>query len=159
MQPDHGETDRLSKPCQKIVRLKRRAEFLRVGKGRRWHCGALTIQAAARPIGEEADESRFGITLTKKVGNSVVRNRARRRLREALRLGSGDFCAKRGHDYVLVGRIDAVRLPFTALRAEIARGLDAVHRTGKTPGGRRPDLTKTATSAGRAAPERIRPGP
>ena len=72
------------------ARLTRRAEFLRVGKGQRWHGTAMSIQAEVREADAD-DQPRFGFTLTKKVGNAVVRNRARRRLREALRCPRAPF--------------------------------------------------------------------
>ena len=155
------------------VRLKRRAEFLRVGKGQRWHGTAMTIQAEARPVegdgvcagASDGAAARFGFTLTKKVGNAVVRNRARRRLRAAVRLAPPDLPAKPGHDYVIVGRIEAIRLPFEALGRELARGLVAVHERGKRRDKPRPSAGREdaipfhAKSPGRPAPERIRPKP
>ena len=65
-------------------RLKRRAEFLRVAsKGRRAPVHGLVLQALARA---DAAPARLGFTVTKKVGNAVIRNRTRRRLKEAARL-------------------------------------------------------------------------
>ncbi len=86
-------------------RLKRRADFLRVAaKGRRAPVHGLVLQALAR-----ADDgpARLGFTVTKKVGNAVVRNRTRRRLKEAARLLFAG-CPVSGHDIVLIGR-DATR--------------------------------------------------
>ncbi len=150
------------------LRLKRRAEFLRVGQGQRWHGTAVSLQAEARVV-DAGGPPRFGFTLTKKVGNAVVRNRARRRLREALRLAAGDLPAKPGHDYVIVGRIAAVRLPFATLGRELGRGLVAVHERGRRrdkprlADGKQSDTkrsdTKHADTPGRPAPERTRPKP
>ena len=155
-----------------VGRLKRRAEFLRVGKGRRWHGTAMTIQAEARLLADDG-LARVGFTLTKKVGCAVVRNRARRRLREAVRLASAGLPIRPGHDYVIVGRIDAVRVPFSALGEELARGCAAVHARGKrrdktgavlpapdpkgaSPG---PAISTNAKAPGRTELERIRPQP
>ena len=123
-----------------IGRLKRRADFVHVGKGKRWHGKALSLQAGRRDVTErEPDMPRVGFTLTKKVGNAVVRNRARRRLKEAVRL-TPDLPAKLDHDYVIVGRIDAIRLPFAALQTELTRALRGVHDEARVasrrPGGR-----------------------
>ncbi len=109
------------------LRLTRRADFLHVGKGRRWHGKALTVQTAER---DEKGEARIGFTLTKKVGCAVVRNRARRRLREAVRL-SPELPLQPGNDYVIVGRLDAIRLPFADLMRELARAVTAVHRSAE----------------------------
>ena len=68
-------------------RLKRRAEFQRAGKGRRVGASGFTMQANARVSSDAAEGPRFGLTVTKKIGNSPARNRIRRRLREAMREG------------------------------------------------------------------------
>ena len=127
-----------------IGRLKRRADFVRAGQGKRWHGKAMTLQAGPprRPTEDGATEGaaafpRVGFTLTKKVGCAVIRNRARRRLKEALRL-SKDLPVKPGHDYVIVGRIDAIRLPFDAIKTELTRALTSVHDEARA-GSRRPE--------------------
>ena len=79
------DTDCKDSAPEAIGRLKRRAEFQRVGRGRRKAVEAFTLQAARReesrggPVGP-----RVGFTVTRKVGHAVVRNRIRRRLKEAL---------------------------------------------------------------------------
>lgn len=103
-------------------RLARRAEFQRAGKGRRISGPALTLQANARSAPDTLEGPRFGLTVTKKTGNSPVRNRIRRRLREAMRRVS-PLDAKRDHDYVLMARREALTLGFDALVDEIANAL------------------------------------
>ena len=110
-------------------RLKRRADFLRAAKGKRFHAKAFTLQAAAR-IDPGPDEARpradvpprFGFTVTKKIGSAVVRNRIRRRLKEAVRTTSA-LPARAGQDYVLIARIESLRLAFPSLQAELLRAL------------------------------------
>jgi ribonuclease P protein component len=86
-------------------RLKRRAEFLRVAsKGRKAPVHGLVLQALVR---DDHEPVRVGFTVTKKVGNAVVRNRTRRRLREAARLLLRDAPVM-GADIVVIGR-DATR--------------------------------------------------
>jgi ribonuclease P protein component len=85
-------------------RLRRRAEFLAVARGRKAPVQGLVLQALKR--GDDAP-ARLGFTVTKKVGNAVVRNRTRRRLKEAARLLLAETPVS-GCDLVLVGR-DATR--------------------------------------------------
>ena len=63
---------------------------------------------------------RVGYTVTKKVGNAVVRNRVRRRLKEAVRVHAAHDMAT-GNDYVIVGRDDVLSIPFDQLKAELSR--------------------------------------
>jgi ribonuclease P protein component len=102
-------------------RLKRRAEFLRVAaKGHKAPSGGVVVQALARP---EAGPARIGFTVTKKVGNAVVRNRTRRRLKEAARLLlRGRPLA--GVDLVLIGRDSTRGRPFAELIEDVRRGLE-----------------------------------
>ena len=108
-------------PVRPPERLKRRAEFLQVaGKGRRVSVHGLALQALSR--GDDGP-ARFGFTVTKKVGNAVVRNRTKRRLREAARLLARENPI-RGVDLVLVGR-DATRTrPFALLLDDLRRALN-----------------------------------
>ena len=67
---------------------------------------------------------RAGFTVTRKVGNAVVRNRVRRRLKEALRIhAAGDMAP--GNDYVIVGREDVLAAPFAQIAAELTRRMRA----------------------------------
>ena len=71
--------------------------------------------------GATASAARVGFTVTKKVGNAVVRNRIRRRLKEAVRVhAAGDM--QPGNDYVIVGREEVLTAPFAADRRPNCRG-------------------------------------
>jgi ribonuclease P protein component len=111
--------------------LTRRAEFQRAGRGKRVNAAAFTLQANVRQTdaptpGAPAQAPRFGLTVTKKTGNSPARHRIKRRLREAMRLTS-PLDAKPDHDYVLMARREALSIKFDALVAEIAGALHRAH--------------------------------
>jgi ribonuclease P protein component len=105
-------------------RLKRRSQFLDAAKsGRKAAVGGVVLQALSR-----ADDApaRLGFTVTRKVGNSVVRNRSRRRLKEAVRLVLAAHPVQ-GIDLVLIGRDSTRKRDFIALQSDIRRALE---RTG-----------------------------
>ncbi|MGE0502575.1 MAG: ribonuclease P protein component [Rhizobiaceae bacterium] len=107
-----------------IQRLRKRAEFKAVQRGEKRRGRLFLLEVLAR-----ADDgpARFGVTVTRKVGNAVVRNRIRRRLREAVRLhAAGDMAA--GSDYVIVGRGDILGARFGDLASELSRRVRAGRR-------------------------------
>lgn len=116
MDPDTGSLpflmapDPQKKPQTKRQILRKRREFLAVAAGRRVHAPLLTLQYRPRETGASDEKTgqsvgiapRFGLTVTKKTGNSVVRNRIRRRLRAAL--DQIPFSALPAQDYVIIAR-------------------------------------------------------
>jgi ribonuclease P protein component len=99
-------------------RLKVRAGFLRVAASAiRFVSPAFVLQKAKEP----ADIVRYGLTATKKLGNAVVRNRARRRLRA---LAEGTLLVKAmPYDYVLVARDGITTRPFATLVSDLEKAL------------------------------------
>lgn len=113
-------------------RLRRRSEFRAVRRGRRVSRPGFLLQSL-----KSADDDRpprFGYTVTKKIGNAVVRNRIRRRLKEAVRLSAG-MVATPGTDYVLIGRRAALSLPFDRLIDDLRSGIVSLS-DNQTAGGR-----------------------
>lgn len=114
-------------PPPRLGRLRKRAEFLRIAAhGKKAAMPGVIVQslagAATQPHLDGEAELWLGITVSRKVGNSVARNRARRRLREAARKVL-PRAAAHGHDYVLIGRTETLTRPFPALIADIETAL------------------------------------
>ena len=112
-----------------LVRLKTRADFVRVAAGRmRAVRPAFIVQAAPRPIGEDDGEVvRVGFTASRKVGNAVVRNRAKRRLRAA----AAEVLPRKGRpgmDYVIVARATSSERPYAELVADLEGALRQLDR-------------------------------
>ena len=108
--------------------LRRRADFLAAARARRAPMPGLLVQGRARPAPDpEAGALRVGFTCSKKIGNAVTRNRAKRRLRAAARAVL-PAAGRPGWDYVLIGKPGAtVERPFAALCDDLARALARLH--------------------------------
>jgi ribonuclease P protein component len=104
--------------------LRKRADFLAAARARVAHTKGFVLQARDRGADGSA---RVGFTCSKKVGNAVARNRAKRRLREIARLELPEN-ARPGWDYVLIGRREATATrDFRQMRADLRQALDQVH--------------------------------
>lgn len=104
--------------------IKKRADFVRASNARKQGTPAFLLQARFR--GDDAP-FRVGFTCSKKVGNAVARNRAKRRLREIARLVLNST-GQAGWDYVLVGRKDATATrDFALLQKDLRFALRKVH--------------------------------
>jgi ribonuclease P protein component len=121
--PDAGDT--------RVETLKRRADFLAAARARRWAAQSFTLQGRARAPEEAGrappDLVRVGYTCSKKVGNAVARNRAKRRLRAAA-AALAPALGRAGWDYVLVGKPGATaERPFAAMLDDLRMAFARVH--------------------------------
>jgi ribonuclease P protein component len=118
-----------------LATLKTRADFLHVAASRaRVARPAFILQAAKRAASDsvsaaEAAKVRIGFTASRKVGNAVVRNRAKRRLR-ALAAEVLPRLGRSGTDYVLVARAIPSERPFAVLVADLEGALRQLERPG-----------------------------
>jgi ribonuclease P protein component len=107
---------------------------------------ACLIEAKRRPIkphaSTSAEVSRFGFTVTKKIGNAVTRNRIRRRLKAAL-AELAPALAQPGFDYVVVARPVAFSRPYADIIGDLTRAFAIIH--GGKP-------SKPKNTAGKAQP-------
>jgi ribonuclease P protein component len=113
-----------------VVRLKRRGQFLAVAGARcRYVAPAFVLQSGPRGAPGEIG---IGFTASRRIGNAVARNRARRRLRaavDAILPGA----AKPGYDYVLVARPAILTCPFNLVVSDLASAFTRVLRPRLSP--------------------------
>lgn len=128
--PDlHAATARSGAYCRvrgSLSVLRKRASFLAAARARRETATGMMVQGRDRGDGDPA--MRVGFTCSKKVGNAVVRNRAKRRLRAVAR----DVLIPHGQpgwDYVLIGRAGkTTERPYTALRDDLLSAVQRLRR-------------------------------
>ena len=131
--------------------LRGRREFLAVAKGDKQVRRGLVLQArylASLIPGINATAIRFGLTATKKIGNAVIRNRTRRRLR-ALAHEILSAHGQPGYDYVLIGRAATKHQTWEGLRTDMRSALKKVHQAKpkkprrKRPRAKRPEAKRS----------------
>ena len=153
----------------KIETLKRPSQFKRVRGGVRWAGPLFVIEGRRRAADDDRNEGRdtpgprFGFTITRKVGGAVVRNRIRRRLKEAIRTLSSPS-VRADHDYVVVASRAAHDYPFAELQValreaferlcqQVDSGQPRARRGKRRPAGRR----EAAASRTDGAREAVKP--
>lgn len=120
----------------KLEPLKKRRDFLRVAAAnRKWITPAIIVQACARAENDD-DSVRVGYTASKKVGNAVRRNQAKRRLREAVKRVVS-ISGKQNHDYVLIARKEIAEHSFKELIRDLKWALTRLHKAAGKSGSRK----------------------
>lgn len=110
-----------------MERLKSRPDFLRAAKGVRRVAPAVTLEVCPTPqAAAKSGQIRLGFTASRKVGNAVARNRAKRRLRAAA-AALLPLLGQEGNDYVLVARLDTLTRSFAGLLDDLQSALHAAH--------------------------------
>ena len=111
----------------KLGTLTKRSEFLFVRDGAYSAKGAVVIQCRANPA---HDTIRYGVTATKRIGNAVTRNRAKRRLRVVAREVLPEL-GRPGHDYVLIARDRTPVRDWSKLLTDARRALQSDALSGQ----------------------------
>lgn len=114
----------------KIERLQKRPDFLAAARAVSCAKGAVVLQARNRA--DDTPLIRVGFTATRKVGGAVVRNRAKRRMREAARVLLPQL-AKPGFDYVLIARNGAPTRPWPRLLDDVKSALISLAADSDSP--------------------------
>jgi ribonuclease P protein component len=116
-----------------MERLKRRQDFVAAARAKYCAMPGMVVQARDR---KDDAAPRVGFTATKKLGNAVVRNRVKRRLRELARQHLSAV-ALPGHDYVLIGRQPAFGRAYADLEKDFTSALKRLHHP-RRPGEKDP---------------------
>jgi ribonuclease P protein component len=119
----------------RLCRLKRRAEFLEAARGRKVVTPAFVLRACARREPDPEPTIGVGFTATRRLGRAVVRNRAKRRLREAARHVLPRH-GEAGTNYVLIARQAVTTWPYRQLETDLAKALDRLRRRPASGGSR-----------------------
>lgn len=115
------------KKLGKLGVLRKRSEFLFVREGRYQARGGIVVQARENPASAHI---RVGFTATKKIGNAVIRNRAKRRLR-SVALETLPILGQVGTDYVFIARNSTTTTPYEALVGDAQKALSSLEQMTK----------------------------
>jgi ribonuclease P protein component len=123
-------------PRLAAIRLKNRSDFLRAQRGVRQGVGGLLVEACQTPCANgKTGAFRIGFTASRKIGNAVARNRAKRRLRAAA-AAILPVSAHQHTDYVIIARAGALTRSYALLLKDLAAAVETAHlKLSKTKDG------------------------
>ena len=125
---------RLSKNSNKVIKIIKRSDFISISSKLRARATGLSLQATKRPEKDFPTIShliRVGFTCSRKVGNAVRRNAAKRRLRHVARECLPSV-GKIGWDYVVIGRYrETEEMNFDDLKRSFKTAINQIHKSGK----------------------------
>ncbi|GAA0477073.1 ribonuclease P protein component [Parasphingorhabdus litoris] len=104
--------------------IRKRPDFLAANRGKRFVTPAFILLAYKRPEGDSVDKEvvRYGITVTKKIGNAVARNRMKRQFRALLAELLPQYGIT-GADHIMIGRKQSEKRDFAAMRSDLEKAL------------------------------------
>lgn len=118
------------------VTIKKRRDFLHAAaSGKKFITGTFILQMVMREAAhpEPASETRIGFTVTKKMGGAVIRNRIKRRLREAAKPAIKKY-GQAGCDYVVISRQKALACDFSEIERDMEFAFKRIiHHKGSSP--------------------------
>ena len=127
---------RLSKNSDTVIKIMKRSDFISISSKLRARATGLNLQAMKRPDKDFPNMShliRIGFTCSRKVGNAVRRNAAKRRLRHVARECLPEV-GQIGWDYVVVGRYkETEEMDFNDLKRSFKTAINQIH-TSRKPG-------------------------
>jgi ribonuclease P protein component len=113
-----------------LGKIKKSHEFSSVFKtGKYLKLSSLIIQYKSHPINDNNHSSRYGIVVSKKVGNAVQRNFTKRRLKAVLNNINYTF-EKKSIDYIFVARKNLIKIKFSDLYIELCNALKKINQSG-----------------------------
>ncbi len=117
------------------ARVKNRRDYLSVQReGRKVHTPHFIIVIRPRERGEEPQQARLGITVTRKIGNAVARNRVKRLVREVFR--THQECFSNNSDFVFIAKRGSPSLSYVDVRAEVMRARRALGEAARARSGK-----------------------
>ena len=113
-----------------LEKITKRPDYVKMRNGYRVSMPGFILQGKSRSVDTSVNStvSRYGLTCSKRIGNAVKRNRAKRRLRSAV-MAILPYSALEGWDYVLIGKTNSTEnMSFDILKDDLTTALRKIHQ-------------------------------